>query len=96
MRDMFEWIGDNLIPIVIGCVLGVMMAVFVDISATSVSEETKQVKEADNINYTVLINNGSMFIYSFYDEETGVSYISTTGGITPRLNVDGSLYTQPE
>lgn len=40
----------------------------------------------------VLLNSGSCFVYTFQDAETGVWYISTTKGLTPRLNADGSLY----
>ena len=42
----------------------------------------------------VLLNSGSCFAYTFCDEETGVWYISTSEGVTPRLNADGSLYTE--
>lgn len=44
------------------------------------------------IDYSVLLNSGSCFVYTFKDEETGVWYICTSKGITPRLNSDGSLY----
>lgn len=45
--------------------------------------------------------NGKMQTYQLVDEETGVNYIVVTGNgyeeigtaITPRLNVNGSLYT---
>ena len=46
--------------------------------------------------------NGKMQTYQLVDEETGVNYIVVSGelcqkgigtAITPRLNVDGSLYT---
>lgn len=40
----------------------------------------------------ILLNSGSMFVYTFCDEETGVWYISSSKGVTPRLNADGSLY----
>ena len=30
--------------------------------------------------------------YSFRNEETGVWYIATNNGVTPRLNANGSLY----
>lgn len=42
--------------------------------------------------YQIWLNSGSCFVYSFKDEETGVWYVSTVHGITPRLNADGSLY----
>lgn len=34
----------------------------------------------------------NILVYSFCDEETGVWYIATNNGVTPRLNADGSLY----
>ena len=47
-------------------------------------------------------NYGNVYIYT--DPETGVEYLifsksagyAGMGGITPRLNVDGSLYINPE
>ena len=42
--------------------------------------------------YTVVINEGSAFIYTITDSETGVNYIVTKYGITSRLNADGSIY----
>ena len=47
---------------------------------------------AENIKYQMLLNSGSCFVFVFQDKETGVWYISTTGGVTPRLNSDGTLY----
>ena len=49
-------------------------------------------KFIDNTEYQILLNVGSCFVYSFRDEETGVWYVATRGGVTPRLNADGSLY----
>lgn len=34
----------------------------------------------------------NILVYSFRDEETGVWYIATNNGVTPRLNADGGLY----
>lgn len=42
--------------------------------------------------YQMWLNSGSCFVFSFKDEETGVWYVSTNEGVTPRLNTDGSLY----
>ena len=42
--------------------------------------------------YQILLNSGSCFIYTFKDAKTGVWYISTSEGVYPRLNLDGSLY----
>lgn len=52
----------------------------------------KEIKSDDEWNYTVVINEGSAFIYTITDSETGVNYITTKYGITPRLNADGSIY----
>lgn len=41
---------------------------------------------------TLSIVSGDTLVYSFRDEETGVWYIATNNGVTPRLNADGSLY----
>lgn len=42
----------------------------------------------------MLINSGSAFVYSFKGPETGVWYLCTSRGVTPRLNSDGTLYTE--
>lgn len=34
----------------------------------------------------------NILVYSFRNEETGVWYMATNNGVTPRLNADGSLY----
>lgn len=44
--------------------------------------------------YKVMLNSGSCFVYTFCDEETGVWYISSSKGVTPRLNNDGTLFTE--
>lgn len=54
--------------------------------------EGEQIESENNTEYQVWLNSGSCFVYSFKDEETGVWYISTSEGITPRLNTDGSLF----
>ena len=46
----------------------------------------------DNTKHQIWLNSGSCFVYSFRDEQTGVWYVATSEGITPRLNADGSLY----
>lgn len=52
----------------------------------------QQLRVEENTEWQRLLNNGIVFVYSFLDEETGVWYIATDGGVTPRLNADGSLY----
>lgn len=54
--------------------------------------EGQQLRAEENTEWQRMLNNGNVFICSFRDEETGVWYIATDGGITPRLNADGSLY----
>lgn len=47
----------------------------------------------NNTDYRLLVNYGSMFVYEIKDADTGVWYICTEGGITPKLNADGTLFT---
>ena len=54
--------------------------------------EGERIENSDKIEYSTLLNEGSCFVYTFKDEETGVWYISTSKGVTPRLNTDGTLY----
>ena len=44
--------------------------------------------------YSVILNDGSAFVYAFKDPVTNVWYISSKDGVTPRLNQDGSLYVK--
>lgn len=46
------------------------------------------------IKYDMLLNSDSCFVYTFQDPETKVWYISTSEGVTPRLNEDGNLYVE--
>lgn len=48
--------------------------------------------ESGKTDFSVLLNDGSAFVYTVKDSETGVWYICTQHGITPRLNSDGTLY----
>jgi len=53
----------------------------------------KKVTEELEMKTKKLAKIGSNYTYTFYDVETGVWYIATNnGGITPRLNADGTLY----
>lgn len=47
-----------------------------------------------NTKYQIILNSGSCFVYTFRDEKTGVWYFSSSKGITPRLNSDGTLYVE--
>ena len=44
--------------------------------------------------YSIILNRGSMFVYTFKDPVTNVCYISGRYGMSPRLNQDGSLYVK--
>ena len=51
-----------------------------------------RLENQENTSWYGILNDGSCFVYTFKDEETGVWYISTSEGNTPRLNADGTLY----
>lgn len=62
---------------------------------TGCKEGDEQNKYPDGlVKYDMFLNSGSCFVYTFQDPETKVWYISTSKGITPRLNEDGSLYVE--
>lgn len=44
--------------------------------------------------YSVILNSGSSFVFTFKDPDTNVWYISSKNGVTPRLNQDGTLYVK--
>lgn len=48
----------------------------------------------DKTEYSLILNDGSAFVFSFKDPDTNVWYIATKNGVTPRLNQDGSLYVK--
>ena len=50
--------------------------------------------ESEQVDVSLLLNDGSAFVYTFKDSETGVWYICTDSGVTPRLNEDGTLYCE--
>ena len=54
--------------------------------------EGEQIENTDKIEYSILLNEGSCFVYTFKDEKPGAWHISTSRGVTPRLNADGTLY----
>lgn len=49
---------------------------------------------AEKTGYSIILNRGSMFVYTFKDPVTNVWYISGRYGVSPRLNQDGSLYVK--
>jgi len=55
---------------------------------------TNKAESNYNTEYQILLNSGSCFVYTFKDEATGVWYIVSSKGVTPRLNADGTLYTE--
>lgn len=62
------------------------------LTLTACASGTKKEIDVD-CEYSELFYTFSNRMYAFKDPETGVWYIMTTkGGITPRLNSDGSLY----
>lgn len=54
----------------------------------------KQIETENNTDYKILVNSGSVFVYEIKDADTGVWYICTKAGITPKLNADGTLFTE--
>lgn len=44
--------------------------------------------------YSIILNSGSAFVFTFKDPDTNVWYIVSGKGVTPRLNQDGSLYVK--
>lgn len=48
------------------------------------------------VKYDLILNQGSCFVFTFEDPETGVWYISASDGVTPRLDENGELYRQKE
>lgn len=44
--------------------------------------------------YSIILNSGSAFVFTFKDPDTNVWYIASGEGVTPRLNQDGSLYVK--
>ena len=65
-----------------------VMLIILCISLTACKKDI-EVKEYNSFKYQDITN----MVYAFEDQDTGVWYISNRrGGITPRLNSDGSLY----
>lgn len=44
--------------------------------------------------YSIILNSGSAFVFTFKDSDTNVWYIASDKGVTPRHNQDGSLYVK--
>lgn len=63
-------------------------------SSGKIQTYDNRIKSEYNTTYQILLNSGSCFVYTFKDEATGVWYIASSKGVTPRLNADGTLYTE--
>ena len=72
-------------------VIGLILILAISFGLTG-CVEGERIENSDKIEYSILLNEGSCFVYTFKDEETGVWYIATSKGVTPRLNADGTLY----
>lgn len=68
------------------CLLLICLALTGCVSGTEVPTEKTE--------YSVILNSGSSFVFTFKDPDTNVWYISTKNGVTPRLNQDGTLYVK--
>ena len=85
-------------------IIAIVTFLFTGCTIVSDVVDDSAVQVNDNIieNSTFAKNNGEVYIYT--DPETGVEYLifkkksgnAGMGGITPRLNVDGSLYINPD
>lgn len=68
------------------CLLLICLSLTCCVSGTKVSSEKTE--------YSIILNSGSSFVFTFKDPDTNVWYISTNHGVTPRLNQDGTLYVK--
>mgnify|MGYP000912651224 CR=1 FL=1 len=73
--------------IILSCLL---LSGCIDSDSPVVKDEELEVQ--DETQNQILLNSISCFVYTFQDPDTGVWYMCTSEGITPRLNPDGSLY----
>ena len=71
-------------------ILSIMVLSFT-LTACKPGNEQSTIQEG-SVKFEVLLNDGSIFIYTIQDPQTGVWYMCTLEGITPRLNTEGSLY----
>lgn len=70
----------------------ILMAISIMLVTVSCKSAIKV--ESEHTECSVLINDGSIFVYTFRDPTTGVWYISCANSVTPRLNADGTLYVK--
>lgn len=71
-------------------ILSIMVLSFT-LTACKSGDEQSTIEEG-SVKFEILMNDGSIFIYTIQDPQTGVWYMCTSRGVTPRLNTDGSLY----
>ena len=74
-------------------ILTIILAVFCGCGSPVPGKTTEPRNDTE---YQMLLNSGRCFVYTFKDEKTGVWYIVAGDGVTPRLNADGSLYTEKD
>ena len=72
--------------------LAICLIIIVSVSLVG-CKDGKEV-EINRTEYSIILNSGSTFVYTFKDPDTGVWYISTSDGVTPRLKADGTLYSE--
>lgn len=70
------------------------MCLIIVVSISLIGCKAVKKVEINKTEYSIILNSGSAFVYTFKDYNTGVWYISTSAGVTPRLNADGTLYVE--
>lgn len=68
------------------CLLSICLILTGCVSGTKVPTEKTE--------YSIMLNSGSCFVFTFKDPDTNVWYISNKYVVTPRLNQDGTLYVK--
>ena len=74
----------------------IFIGVVCSLSLTACGIGGEMLETTNDTDFKILINSGSVFVYEFKDADTGVWDICGSKGITPKLNADGSLYTEVE
>lgn len=84
---IFDRLGGYMKKIAITIMMFLILLGMTGCSVDGVLKESVETTQ-----FQMLLNKGSCFVYTFRDSETGVWYMCTSEGITPRVNPDGSLY----
>ena len=71
-----------------------LMCLIIIVSVSLVGCKAGTEVKVNSTEYSIILNSGSTFVYTFKDPNTGVWYISTSNGVTPRLKADGTLYSE--